>query len=802
MNITAQITLYRFYTSAFGRTIRLFILFSLVLWLQEIFTYSRSPNLFLFVMNNFFMLEVFFHFKMGRILPISPLAAHATDLFDSVSTTALFCVYEKETAEIIDSLLKRPQIQFILRKASITKKELVGNTLSAKELLKQSSLVATQMYGTYITTMDILVAYLLVTEAQTKLLFTKELKSEDLFNILSWARSTYREEENPKPLLVAYNGEGIGEPIISGWTPETKNYTRNFSIRAWSRRPLLVGREQDFNRLIEVLSKPTNNNVLLVGENGVGKETLVEAFAYDSNEGVIGGGLDRKKILEIMLGQLVAGAADRSDLELRLQAIVEEVTHAGNVLLYIPEFQDMVGGNSYNMTLTGALLPYLQDGSLPIIATMTPANYKKYIENSTLADAFSVISMNEPDAVTALHMLFEKTALIESLNRVTISYKAVVAAVNHATRYLPDSQLPGSAVQLLEDTAHRIGSQRSKEAVVYAKDVLEEISSKTHVAVGAPKQQEKELLLHLEEFLHERIVGQDGAVVSLARALRRLRSDMSSRSKPTSFLFLGPTGVGKTETAKALAEAYYEGEENMLRFDMSEYVGVSGVIRLLGALPGQGDERGELTERIHDNPSSLVLLDEFEKADPQVLNLFLQVFDDGRLTDNKGKTVSFSDTIIIATSNAGSEFIREQLMRDGILENTFKQTLLDYLQKENIFKSELLNRFDDVVVFTPLSQKDTIYIVGLLITELVNKLESEDIHMVVDEKVIQKIARDGASSDFGARPLRRYIQDTIEDRIAKMRLQDILTRGSTVMFSVDQNNELTQAIVPYSLPQS
>jgi ATP-dependent Clp protease ATP-binding subunit ClpB len=223
---------------------------------------------------------------------------------------------------------------------------------------------------------------------------------------------------------------------------------------------------------------------------------------------------------------------------------------------------------------------------------------------------------------------------------------------------------------------------------------------------------------------------------------------------------------------------------------------------LLGSSPGAGDEKGELTEKVHDNPSALILLDEFEKADPQILNLFLQVFEDGRLTDNKGKTVSFTDTIIIATSNAGSEFIREQMVQGAALDDKFEQSIFNVLQTTSVFKPELLNRFDDVVIFTPLTDQEMVFVVGLLITDLVNGLEKQEIHVVIDEKVIEKIVREGIDREFGARPLRRYLQDTIEDRIAKMRLQDILTRGSTVTFSVDDNGEFTQSVVPYSVPSS
>lgn len=802
MNTTAQIFLYRAYTSAFGRTLRLLIILALAFWFIDTLGNTKALQVPLFFINFGFMIEIFFHYRMGRISPSKSLVARSTILTDSCSRDALFLVYGRTMDNILPRLLRIPQTKFIMQRAFITKNEIVSNEITLDNLLVEAATVAMQVHGTYITTMDLLVAYLLLTEEKTRLLFKKELKHEDLIHILSWARSTYRNEEKPHPIRVLFNGEGLGEVIVSGWTPETKNYTRDFTNKAWSHRPLLVGREQAFQRVLETLSKPENNNVLLVGESGVGKETLVEAFAYDSSDGVLGGGLDRKQILEIMVGQLIAGAANRADLEVRLQAIVEEVGHAVNVILYIPEFQNMIGGGSFDINIAGALLPYLQDGHLPVIASLTPGNYKKYVENTSLTDVFTAIEVREPDPITALHMLFEKALDIEQTTRTVISYKAVQSAVSYADRYLPDSQLPGSAVQLLLDTAHRIATTRSEDKTVHEKDILEEISIKTHTSIGSPNKEEKNLLLNLEDFLHQRVIGQNSAIVSIAEALRRLRSGVVSPTKPTSFLFLGPTGVGKTETAKALADAYYGGEKNLLRFDMSEYTGPQGLVRLLGAPPGSGDERGELTEKVHDNPSALVLLDEFEKADPQILNLFLQVFEDGRLTDNKGKTVSFIDTLIIATSNAGSEYIREEIAKGVSVNDSFKQSLLDYLQTNSLFKPELLNRFDDVVIFTPLTDQEMVYVVGLLLTEMVNELEKQEIHVVITEEVIAKIVKDGVDREFGARPLRRYIQDTLEDRIAKMRLQDVLTRGSTVTFSVDQQGEFTQSVMPYSLPST
>jgi ATP-dependent Clp protease ATP-binding subunit ClpA len=272
--------------------------------------------------------------------------------------------------------------------------------------------------------------------------------------------------------------------------------------------------------------------------------------------------------------------------------------------------------------------------------------------------------------------------------------------------------------------------------------------------------------------------------------MRRERSGVESRQKPISFLFLGPTGVGKTETTKALADLYYGGEKNMIRLDMSEYTDEIGIRRLLGAPPGEGNERGELTDKIHEAPASLVLLDEFEKAHPKIHNLFLQVLDDGRLTDNKGVTVSFDNALIIATSNAGSEFIREEVEAGNPLDKKFQAKLLDYLQTNKIFKPELLNRFDGVITFKPLGPSEVKQVVGLLLKKITKDLSLQDITVTFDMAVIEKIAQEGFDPEFGARPLSRYIQDNIEDLIARKKLTGEITRGKKINIGIDGANNI------------
>lgn len=792
------IKIYYLYRTALIKTIRILLLFFLLLLIflqfqNELFILDnlRMP---IFFLSIFLMIEIFFRFKIANISPATTISLNSEENISESFTRPLLYLFivKQDSKSLLKNLIRFKQVKFILEKADISEKELTFVDFPKKEMIRYTLEVAKSINGKFVTTMDFITAYLIYSEPQTKLLFNKQLKPEQLFHILQWARMEFASEENPKKTRVIFNENGIGEALVAGWTLETKKYTNDLTYQALKHRPLTTGRKVQYKAMLEALSKKENNNALLVGERGVGKDALVEALAYDSFIGKLPANSNHKKILELLVGSLLAGAENRNELEVRIKNVIDEVSHSGNVMLYIPEFQNIVGGSSFNLDISGTLLPYLKHGGFPIIAAITPGNYKLFMEKSSLLDVFEVVKMDEPDKNTALQMLFEKAAEIERKNKVVLTYAALITAVDVANRYFQDSFLPGSAVNLIEDVASSVALAHEK--VVLKEDIVKKIEEKTKISISAPKDEEKELLLHLEEKLHERIVDQVEAVRVISEAMRRIRTGLTSQSKPISFLFLGPTGVGKTETAKALAVLYFGGEEKMVRLDMSEYTDESGINRLLGAPPGKGEERGELTEKIHDNPFSLVLLDEFEKAHSKTLDLFLQVFDDGRLTDNKGRTVSFANTIIIATSNAGSEFIREEVGKGAAVDKQFQQRLLEFLQTSKLFKPELLNRFDDIVTFKPLGEKEVWEITKLLLDKLTKTLLEKDIMVSFDEKIVAKVTKEGFDQQFGARPLRRYIQDNIEELLAQKILKSEVKRGNTVAFSTDNANNLTVAV--------
>lgn len=792
-------TMYFFYTSALLRTIRLVVFASLVIIVFASISEGIVSRIALFLLTWFLMLETFFHFKISRIHPeLRVKDTTAETRQKAFSMQLLYADISITSGQgVVEHLFMLSQGQFLLERIGITQNDVKVSAIEKSALYEKAYEVAGFIQAEYITTVSVLGAYLLYTEPQTKLLFNAKVTDEELMAILQWTRLAFSQEEEEQKIRFKFTGEGFADSLISGWTPETQKYTSDFSSDALSRKPYLIGRDEEYQKMCEALMGSSNNNVLLIGNVGSGKESLVSTLANQSYNGLLKGNLNHKKIFELMIGPLIAGMEDRGALETRLQQVIAEVSHAGDVMIYIPEFQNILGSSSYSLDLSGALLPYLQDGKVPIIATVTKGSFKTYVENNPIKQVFEEIELKEPDQKTAIHMLMQKTQQIEAKYKVIITYDSVKIAVQFADRYLTDTSLPGSASMLLEEVANAVFlSQKApfgktKKKLIVPDDVLKVVEDKAHVKLSEPKKEEKEILLHLEDKLHERVINQTQAITAISEAMRRVRTGLTSGTKPISFLFLGPTGVGKTETAKALAALTFGGEDRMLRFDMSEYAGEDGLRRLLGSPPGQGDDRGELTEKIREQPSSLVLLDEFEKAHPMIHNLFLQVLEDGRLTDNKGHTVSFLNAMVIATSNAGSEFIRETVTKGGTLDKAFHQSLLDHLQTKGIFKPELLNRFDDVITFRPLGREEVSQITKLLLNSLTNRLREQDITVTFDEKIINKIATEGSDEQFGARPLRRYIQDQIEDKLAQLKLQDKLTRGSNVTLTIDQSGNIS-----------
>lgn len=788
---------YSLYRAPVVRFVRAVVASMLVLLIILGILGRLSPQLPLFILNIQIMLEIFYRYYVATRQSSKTIGqVQEVDALHAITLPAMSTLWQSGTSsETVKRLLTFPQVEFFLARAGISAQELPTSQMGNAILTHFAYKLAKELNGRYVTTMDLVAAHILLEEDTSQLLVKKDLQKKDILQILRWARLTYPYEEHPRSFTPTIGGGGIGEWLAVGWTPETAAFTRNFTYEITSDDVSIIGREEEYEKLKEELLKSENNNVVLIGEGGVGKEQLVRKLAIDSYKNTLDHALGYKTILELLVGSLLAGATSQGDLEERVRAIIDEVSHAGNIILYIPEFQDMIGGSSFSLDLSGALAPYMKNGKLPVIATMTEGNYKTYFEKSSLSELFSPITLNEPTLQQAELMVMEKISEIEEKQSVIVAYSALKAATEYAGRYSQNQSLPGSAIGLLADAISSLHD--NKDVSFYDKTqkrlltdilVLKTIEGRTKIALSEPSDSEKTLLLHLEERLHQSIIGQNEAITVIAEAMRRLRSGVESVDRPISFLFLGPTGVGKTETAKTLSRVYFGGEQNMIRLDMSEYAEMDGQKRLLGALPGQGEERGELTEKVRDHPYSLILLDEFEKAHPSLQSLFLQILDDGRITDNKGRTVSFINTIIIATSNAGSEYIRQAVEKDKASTPTFTKDLLTYLQDQNIFKPELLNRFDGVVTFHPLTESEIEQVTQLLLRDLTEKMQEKNISLTFTQAVLQKVAHEAYNKEFGARPIRRYLQGTIEELLSQGLLQSNIHHGDHITLGVDNNN--------------
>lgn len=731
--------------------------------------------------------ELFIHYKVNKSFPTSTVI----DSGVNPSAVALFHLHvilstHKNTASLVKRIMKEKDVEFLIEKIG-------GYTIniaeiSIQELLNKAVVEAKETSGVYLTPADIFTAYLLLSESQTHILLEKEITEKDLFEILLWTRAEFQLDVK-KDHTLHFTGYGVFDFFIYGWDTNVKEYSIDLTDTVIGKHAIpIVGREKQFNQMVEILSKATTNNVLLVGEPGVGKSSLVKRLALESyrDPRFI---LTHRKVYELFVDRLIAGIESGGALEERLGLLLSEIAHAGNIILFIQNIENIYGAGGFNFDMSGVLYEYVKSGSIQLIGTTNPSSYKTIIEPKTsLNSLFEKIRIDEPERTEQFQMIAAHIKNIEDAYNVGISYKAIHAAIELSNSYLPDVYQPGKALTLLEDTCSRV--RMEGRPIVEKDDVISVMEEKTHIVLAKPGADEKKMLLTLEEELHKRVVGQNEAIVSVAKAIRRLRSGFSQHNRPISvFLFLGPTGVGKTETAKALANLYFGDENAMIRVDMSEFQTPNEAERLLGGVGGE-EGNGSLTEMVSLHPYSLILLDEFEKAYPHILDIFLQIFEDGRLTDNSGKTVSFKNTIIIATSNAGSEAIRE-LIHQKEDTTDLKNVLVEGLLKEGIFKPELLNRFDDVVVFKPLTQVEAKEIAKLLLISSLKTLEDDQIYLTFDDRVLEKIVKESFDEEAGARNMRRYIGSSVEDFVSKLILEDKLPKGTHAVLSVDNNNQFT-----------
>ena len=748
----------------------------------------------------------------------------------------------------------RNQVEEIIGRGSSAPSGHIPFTPRAKKVLELSLREALQLGHNYIGTEHILLGLIregegVAAQVLTKLGADLDRVRNQVVQLLTGAAASSKESME------------LGEAMPQG-NLLLDQFGRNLTqLAAQNKLDPVIGREKEIERVMQVLSRRTKNNPVLIGEPGVGKTAVVEGFAQSIMNNEVPQLLSGKQLYTLDLGALVAGSRYRGDFEERLKKVVKEIRSRGDIILFIDELHNLVGAGAAEGAIDAAsiLKPALARGELQTIGATTLDEYRKHLEkDAALERRFQPIMVEEPTVTHTIDILKGLRDRYEAHHRVAITDEALIAAARLASRYISDRFLPDKAIDLIDEAASRLrihamtappdfrdmeeklqkarqekqaaianqefekaAGLRDKEKEIIAEmaqleeewklpmgshqlqvgddDIANILSSWTGIPVAQLTEEESSKLLRMEDALHERIVGQNEAVIAVSRAIRRTRSGLKDPKRPGgSFIFLGPSGVGKTELARTLAEFLFGDESALIQIDMSEYMEKHAVSRLVGSPPGYVgyEEGGQLTEAVRRRPFSVVLLDEIEKAHPDAFNMLLQILEDGRLTDSQGHTVDFRNTIIIMTSNLGARDISKGTSlgftaqkESGLDYDQMKDRVLSELKKA--FRPELLNRIDDVIVFHELSHAEIKAIVGLLMMRVKEQLDEQDIEVILSDDAKELLVSEGYDPVYGARPLRRAIQKFIEDPLSERILSKEFQPGSTILISMDKEGRIT-----------
>lgn len=700
----------------------------------------------------------------------------------------IFYLWQDSRGELIFQKLGLERGSFKEQLKSEIEKSKQGDSKSNQEftlVFEKAALLAINNFHRHIEIRDFLVAAAEESRGFKEILDMADMNVEDVNHVTAWEDSLEYSLKRMKQFWRLENlmkKRGIGKQWAAGYTVNLDRFSVEVTdtIRKQNLSINLIGHQKEIYTIERILARSGANNVLLVGRSGSGRSTVAYAFAKKVAEGRSFANLNDKRVLELDMQAVLAGLDTPGEILARLKIIFSEAVSAGNVILIIDEIHNYLGSDKgpAAVDITPIILPYLSSSNFQVIGITTYEGWHKYVEtNASVKNLFVKVEVSEATAEQTIFILEDMLPGFEKKYGISVSYRILRDIVKLTEHYIQDAPFPEKAIDILTEALVYTVSKGGKR--VSAEDVAKIISERVEVPVGMIKEGEREKLLALEQRIHQRVIDQDEAVKVISEAMRRARVGVKGGKRPIgSFLFLGPTGVGKTETSKALAAAYYGSDEKMIRFDMSEYQDVSSINRLIGS--AEMGEPGLFTKAVSDDPFSLVLLDEIEKSHPNILNLFLQVFDEGWLTDALGRKVSLTDCIIIGTSNAGAELIRQKV-KEGKSLDAFRDELTDYLLKNGIFKPEFLNRFDAVVVFRPLTHEHLVKIAVLMMNDLSKRLiEGMGIRLVVNPDLIEKIVELGYQPEFGARPMRRVIQDEIESKIARIILEKNLKRGDFV----------------------
>lgn len=796
----------------------------------------------------------------SKINPILKQDIQALSHLDSRATQILTQTYEEakklrialiEPEQILLSLLSDREIFKLLQETNLDVATLTrelqskltpGNftgepTLSegSKQLLEKAYSLSKERKVEFLTPEDILLSFL-----DTNTTISESLKSKGLEKgKLAQKLSTNPEFKTGKKSALKEFGIDLTQAALEG------------------KLDPVAGREQETRRVIHILIRRTKNNPIVIGEAGTGKTAVVEGLAQLIAQKKVPPELQNRKIIQLEVSSLVAGASHRGEFEERLQNVIKEVmASAGSIVLFIDEIHTIIGAGETGGALDASniLKPYLSRGQMQVIGATTTAEYRRYFEKDRAFERrFQAVLCDEPNEEQALKMLQVLQPKLEAFHKVTFAPEALTSAIKLSKRYIGERFLPDKAIDLLDEASSELRLQHAESGradnVVKPEDIEKIVSAWTGIPITKLTEKESDKLLHLESLIHQKYINQERAVKAVAEAVRRGRIGLANANRPiASFIFLGPTGTGKTEIAKILAEIMFGSQNNMIRLDMSEYMEKHEVAKLIGAPPGYVgyEEGGQLTEAVRKKPFSIVLLDEMEKAHPDVFNILLQLLEDGRLTDNKGNTISFKNTIIIATSNIGSNLIRDFIQKTQVENHKitsqvaskltagetpqyyqglaaqepplnsshqppppaqapaqFMATPTSQAQDANFrklskividelnkfFKPEFLNRFDEIVIFEPLTQDNMVRIAKLAVEKLLQMLKEQQIELQISQTALSQLAKEGYDPIYGARPLRRLIQRSIENPLAIYLINRTLTASDTVIIDYDPKQD-------------
>lgn len=757
---------------------------------------------------------------------------------EGVTEPSLFEFFEENIAE--DTILFSNEVEMTPR---------------TKDLFRIAQQIALQLNHSFLGTEHLLLALLSSTGSVAYRILVGQygVDIDGLRNKVEKALSSASSSEEKQESQNKQSGSSLPEKLLEMGT--------DITLKAKEHKlDPVIGREEEIQRVVEILCRKTKNNPVLIGEAGVGKTAVVEGLAQAIVSGDVPEVLKDKVVYALEIGGLMAGTKYRGSMEEKLKSAIETIIASKNIIVFIDEIHTLAQAGSEKGETSPAdmLKPYLARGELQTIGATTTDEYRKFIEkDKALERRFQPIMVNPPTVEQTIQILKGLRDSYEAFHKITITDEAIEAAAVLSDRYISDRSLPDKAIDLIDEASAKakvnytlkpqevrsledkikslsasrdeaslqrnyekaaklqseiinlendlkkkeekldVKKEKSNKNSIGANEIASVVSKWTGIPVTKITESEKDRLIHLEDILHKRVVGQNEAVEAVAKAIRRSRVGLQDNKRPIgSFLFMGQTGVGKTELCKAIAEAMFDDENNIVRIDMSEYMEAHSVSKLIGSPPGYVgyDEGGQLTEQVRRHPYSVVLFDEIEKAHPDIFNALLQILDDGRLTDGQGRTVSFKNTIIIMTSNLGAKEVKEHRKQLGFgdyeeeEEIDSKKIYMDALK--NKFKPEFINRIDVICIFEPLSQEDLVKIAKILITNINKRLKEKNLSLKITEDALEFIVKKGSNSEYGARPLKRYIQQEIEDQIAEKILLGQLKNEGEVIIDVE-NDKLT-----------